>query len=111
MSPGRLKSTLSQCRKYALGTGLCLGDLGNTVFLKEYVLNKQALFLTAEFSLADAVSLKRILFYLFIYSFLACRILVPRPGMDLCFLQPEGAGTGTNSQTHSWDPGSLGDRA
>ena len=68
MSPGRLKSTLSQCRKYALGTGLCLGDLGNTVFLKEYVLNKQALFLTAEFSLADAVSLKRILFYLFIFG-------------------------------------------
>lgn len=47
------------------------GDLGNTIFLKEYVLNKQALFLTAEFSLADAVSLKRILFYLFIYFWLA----------------------------------------
>ena len=43
------------------------GDLGSTVFLKEYVLNKQALFLTAEFSLADVVSLKRIFFSFFIF--------------------------------------------
>ena len=43
------------------------GDLGSTVFLKEYVLNKQALFLTAEFSLADVVSLKRIFSYEYTY--------------------------------------------